>query len=143
MSRLTTACVVLLAGCSPKPVDFVIDATQFAADFPTALLKVELVLDGAMVEHADLVLSETSKVTLAGAINPVFEYGVAAWADMDADDVCEPDNDLGWLIIYTPAPKVDFIWVVDPAEVRSDGYACAWFGGGVIDTGGGADTDGL
>lgn len=135
--------VALAAGCTPDPVDFTVDAAELAHDFPLAVLTVELVLNADVVQHVDLDLSETDQVTFADAILPVQDYGVAAFADMDADGKCEPGSDLGWWIIYTPAPKVDFVWVPDPTTLRDDGYACTWFGDLVISDDTGADTDSL
>jgi hypothetical protein len=141
MSRALGLAALLLTGCKPDAVDFVVDASDFAATFPDALFKVDLVFDGETVQHAELDLSETNKVTFADAINPVTEYGVAAYADQDADGLCEPGSDVGWLIIYSPLPRVDFLWEPDATVARDDGYACAWFGDFATDTDVGSDTD--
>lgn len=141
MTRAALVAVALLGACKAPMQDFVIDAADMAELHPEATLYVDLVREGDAVVSTELALAEKTTASFPDTILATTDHGVAAYADLDADGVCEPGSDLGWTFVYTPARGVDFTWSPQVDELRKDVEACGWFGDITIDTDLGDDTD--
>lgn len=123
--RAALPAFLLLAACDGQ-VDFVVDATALADARPDGTLVVDLVRDGVLIERRELVLGVNPVLELRDAIEVPLTHGVAAWMDLDADEACDPDEDLAWAFEYYPGYNEDLVWVVDPEELIAPD-ACWWF----------------
>lgn len=131
---------VALAGCA-RVNDVVIDASGLAAEQPEAVLRVNVLELGELLEDRTLDLSEQTSVRLEGVLRAGRNYGVVAYADLDGDEACAVDVDLPWAFVWEAGVNQDLEWAPTVGALQ-DPEACTWFSGlpgGLTDT---ADTGG-